>query len=104
MKVCVTGGTGFIGGPLCTALLDPGHTVSMLSRKGSTSHPELKVVAGDLLVEDELLEFVEDCDILYHCAGEVENTDCMYTRGTANLLSAVIKKYKVPEQIFTGCS
>lgn len=33
MKACVTGGTGFIGGPLCTALLDQGHTVSMLSAK-----------------------------------------------------------------------
>ncbi|MDX1722538.1 MAG: NAD-dependent epimerase/dehydratase family protein [Pseudomonas sp.] len=95
MKVCVTGGTGFIGGPLCTALLDQGHTVSMLSRKGSISHPGLKVVAGDLLVEDQLLEFVEDCDILYHCAGEVKNTDLMYdlhVRGTANLLSAVSKQ------------
>lgn len=41
MKVCVTGGTGFIGGPLCAALLDQGYTVSMLSRKGSISHPGL---------------------------------------------------------------
>lgn len=98
MKVCVTGGTGFIGSPLCTALLDQGHTIRMLSRKSAIDRPGGQVFCGDLLEEDQLLGFVEGCDVLYHCAGEVKHTDLMYdlhVRGTANLLSAVSKKIKL---------
>ncbi|MFO2464110.1 NAD-dependent epimerase/dehydratase family protein [Pseudomonas sp. 15FMM2] len=96
MKVCITGGTGFIGGPLCTALLSQGYAVKMLSRTDRAQAPGLVVTAGDLLEGGEpLLSFIEDCDVLFHCAGEIKNTDLMYdlhVHGTGNLLKAVSEK------------
>lgn len=98
MNVCVTGGTGFIGSPLCRALLRQGDLVRMLSRKAHPSQPGLDVVSGDLLASDgRLLDFLEDCDTLYHCAGEIKNVDLMYglhVQGTANLLAAVSEKIR----------
>jgi len=36
MKIVVAGGTGFVGGYITRALLDAGHEVTVLSRRGST--------------------------------------------------------------------
>ncbi len=98
MNVCVTGGTGFIGGPLCQALLGRGDTVRMLSRKAQPSGPGLEVVHGDLLESGgRLLDFIEGCNTLYHCAGEIKDVRLMYdlhVRGTANLLKAVNEKIR----------
>ena len=49
MNVCVTGGTGFIGGPLCALLLSQGDRVRILSRKEQPAVPGREVFAGDLL-------------------------------------------------------
>ncbi|WP_240202545.1 NAD-dependent epimerase/dehydratase family protein [Pseudomonas sp. ICBG1301] len=98
MNVCVTGGTGFIGAPLCRALLSQGGTVRMLSRKARPSHPGLEVVPGDLLESgDQLLDFIEGCNTLFHCAGEIKDVSLMYdlhVRGTSNLLKAVSEKIR----------
>jgi nucleoside-diphosphate-sugar epimerase len=104
VSVCVTGGTGFIGSPLCALLLSQGETLRMLSRKEQPVLPGREVFAGDLLQSDEaLLDFVDGCSTLYHCAGEIKNTDLMYdlhVRGTANLLKAVSEKIKLTGKPF----
>ncbi|MDF3238307.1 NAD-dependent epimerase/dehydratase family protein [Pseudomonas veronii] len=98
MNVCVTGGTGFIGVPLCKALLSRGETVRMLSRKEQPSGSGLEVVSGDLLESGGcLLDLIEGCNTLYHCAGEIKDVSLMYdlhVRGTANLLKAVSEKIR----------
>ena len=38
MNVVVTGGTGFIGRPLCMALCQDGHTVTLLTRRPAEAH------------------------------------------------------------------
>lgn len=98
MKVCVTGGSGFIGAPLCAALAERGDTVTLLSRQSDFEREGFNVVVADLVDgKSALANFVDDCDVLYHCAGEIKNNSLMYdlhVRGTANLLTAVYEKIK----------
>ncbi|MBV4454522.1 MULTISPECIES: NAD-dependent epimerase/dehydratase family protein [Pseudomonas] len=104
MNVCITGGTGFIGSPLCALLLSQGDRVRMLSRREQPAMPGREVFAGDLLQPyDALGGFLEGCNLLYHCAGEINDTDLMYdlhVRGTANLLKAVSEKIKLTGEAF----
>ncbi|WP_426134523.1 NAD-dependent epimerase/dehydratase family protein [Pseudomonas sp. PWP3-1b2] len=104
MNVCVTGGTGFIGGPLCALLLSQGDRVRILSRKEQPAVPGREVFAGDLLQpHGELRGFLEGCNLLYHCAGEINDTDLMYdlhVRGTSNLLKAVSEKIRLTGEAF----
>lgn len=94
MKISVTGASGFIGKPLCEALILQGHALTLLSRKPTLG--EVKSIQGDLVSGGAALdEFVQECDVLYHCAGEIKNADLMYglhVNGTRNLLSAVKKR------------
>lgn len=39
MNVVVTGGTGFIGRPLCTALCEDSHTVTLMTRRPAEAQP-----------------------------------------------------------------
>jgi len=65
----VTGGTGFIGRPLCRALLDAGYRVSVLSR-----HPESArdMPAGDLKLIASLDQLAPDIavQVIVNLAGE----------------------------------
>ncbi len=40
MKIVIAGGTGFLGRPLCTALVADGHEVVVLTRSGHTRTPD----------------------------------------------------------------
>lgn len=93
MKVCVTGGRGFIGRRLIEALVQEGHAVVSISRHEITNHAkEVVFHQGDLLNEDCPLDaFVSGCDVLVNCAGELENTAVMkklHVEGTRRLLQA----------------
>ncbi|MFT0867456.1 NAD-dependent epimerase/dehydratase family protein [Pseudomonas sp. CAM1A] len=94
MKISVTGGSGFIGKPLCEALVSLGHDVTLLSRQPGVGGAS--VIQGDLTVASSALDtFVDECDILFHCAGEVNNPEHMYSLhvdGTVNLLAAVKRR------------
>lgn len=98
MKVCVTGGSGFIGAPLCAALAERGDTVTLLSRQSGFKGIDFSVIVADLVAgKNALMKFVDDCDVIYHCAGEIKNNSLMYdlhVRGTANLLAAVYEQIK----------
>jgi len=93
MKVGVTGATGFIGKRLCQALLDRGNEVVALSRRDSIAISGVTHCKGDLSGDPEtLIGFVEDLDVLYHCAGELKNESSMYglhVVGTRSLLAAI---------------
>src|SRR3990167_10695008 len=94
MKVALTGGSGFIGRYLLKKHLALGDTVHFLTRKsGVDIEPKdrVKVFVGDLTDEESLpLDFVDDVDVLYHCAGEVNHPTLMeklHVLGTQNLLN-----------------
>jgi NAD dependent epimerase/dehydratase family enzyme len=46
MHILVTGGTGFIGRPLCKLLLEQGHEVSVLTRQSMVDSPSLRYLAS----------------------------------------------------------
>ncbi len=76
----------------------------MLSRKEQPAVPGREVFNGDLLQpHDALRGFLEGCNLLYHCAGEINDTDLMYdlhVRGTSNLLKAVSEKINLTGEAF----
>jgi dihydroflavonol-4-reductase len=72
-RVFLSGGSGFIGGALCTSLVDRGDEVVALAR--SDVAEETVVARGadplraDALDEDKIVEGMKGCAIAYHVAG-----------------------------------
>jgi NADH dehydrogenase len=73
MRVAIIGGTGFVGGYLTDALLDAGHSVSVLVRQGSESklrHPEqVQTVNGDIADNESILRLLKGCDAVIYNVG-----------------------------------
>jgi len=94
MVVAITGGTGFIGKRLVKRCLSNGDEVRILSRK----EPHAQFVSdgvhwfqGDLTREDRLDAFLQDVDVLYHCAGQLTKPEEMHqvhVKGTEHLIAA----------------
>lgn len=95
MIVAITGGTGFIGQRLVARHLETGDSVRVLTRHPLTRlhlPNSVKLYQSDLAAGmDKLKAFVDQADILYHCAGEINNPSLMaavHIQGTRNLLEA----------------
>ena len=76
MRVCVTGGTGFVGGALVRRLVAEGSQVRVLARP-SPRADELEakgaeVVRGDLSDGAAIQRAVEGAEVVYHIAAKVE--------------------------------
>lgn len=80
MKVLVTGGAGFIGSWLSEALLDAGHTVSVMDDLSTGSvenlarcmdRPGFRFLRDDIMVSDALEKEILDADCLIHLAAAV---------------------------------
>jgi len=72
MRVALIGGTGFVGGYLVDELLDAGHHVSLLVRRGSEDKVQADVwrkIPGDVSGESAIEATVEGCDGLIYCVG-----------------------------------
>lgn len=94
MKVCITGANGFIGGALASQLVSIFDEVVILTRKSSISNfKKAHFIHGDLTKENcPFAEFLKDCDVVFHCAGEIRNTGIMkslHVDGTKKLMQAV---------------
>ena len=75
MRVCVTGGTGFLGGFLVRDLLARGANVVMLARPSARAEAlktaGVEIVAGDLGNSEAVSHAVRGADIVYHLAAKV---------------------------------
>ncbi len=72
MKVVVTGANGFIGAPLCVALVDRGHEVTALVRRASSAHRlprQVSVVEWDYRKDGEWQKAVSAANAVVHLAG-----------------------------------
>ena len=74
MRIMVTGATGFVGRPLCTRLLQEGHSVRALTRDAARAQAVLgrEVVCLPWGGESDTAwrEALEDVDTVVHLAGE----------------------------------
>jgi dihydroflavonol-4-reductase len=72
-RVFLTGGGGFIGGELATALLTRGDEVVGLARTDASARAlaarGARVVRGDVLDTGALRTAMTDCDVVHHVAG-----------------------------------
>jgi nucleoside-diphosphate-sugar epimerase len=98
MRVAVTGGTGFIGQRLVKRLLSAGHSVNLASRNAphaAVPVAGLRYFKTDLASDFISPEFLQDVDVLFHCAGEINNPDRMHdlhVEGTRRLAAAAAGK------------
>jgi len=111
MKILITGGSGYLGGVIVDAAIRKGHQVRVLYRSvpENTSYgDQWEPCCGDLLDIKSLLQAVEGCDAVIHCAGLVSiwrrNPFDFYqvnVQGTSNLLRAVREK-KIGRVVYTS--
>ncbi|GFG55445.1 steroid delta-isomerase [Mycolicibacterium agri] len=73
-RVLVTGGSGFVGANLVSALLERGHDVRSFDRAPSPlpEHPRLQVLTGDICDENTVAAAVEGIDTVFHTAAIIE--------------------------------
>ncbi len=99
MRAFITGATGFIGGNLVRLLLEEGHTVRCLARKGSDRRNlaglPAELIEGDLDDRGQLKDALEGCDAVFHVAALyslwAREREAIYranVAGTENLLAA----------------
>jgi NADH dehydrogenase len=73
MKVAVLGGTGFVGSYIVDALIDAGHSVSLLVRPGSEARASpadrVDIVSGQVGSPTAVAETVATCDAVIYCIG-----------------------------------
>jgi nucleoside-diphosphate-sugar epimerase len=69
LKVCITGGSGFIGSRLATALRGAGHDVRIIDLVQSPSHAAC-VTVGDVRDLVAVLAVTRNCDVVVHLAAE----------------------------------
>lgn len=102
MVIAITGGSGFIGQRLADRLQGTVGIMRLLTRDKKTSKAQKQYFVANLLDRASSLEdFLEDVNVIYHCAGEVKNTAIMYAlhvEGTARLLKTVSEKIKATKK------
>jgi NADH dehydrogenase len=73
MRVALFGGSGFVGGYLVDALLDAGHSLSLLVRPGSEEKVQqaeaCRLVSGDLDSATAIEATLQGCDAVIYCVG-----------------------------------
>lgn len=110
--IAVTGGTGFIGAHLLLHLADRGYEIKALRRPSSDPFfylslfefygkreliSKIQWVEGELDEGMDLINFLEDCDTVYHVAGKVSFSEKDWTKllatnrnATTNLVNAAL--------------
>lgn len=93
MKVLVTGGAGYTGIPLCKALLDDGHHVTVVDNfmfgyepiLGLVAHPKLEIVKTD--IRNDKREYLKSPDAIFHLAGISGYPACEANPHSAKLIN-----------------
>lgn len=94
----VTGACGFIGSNLVKELLSRNWNVIGITKKipiNYLSHNNLKIIEGDILYREQLLEVTKGIDVIFHCAAYIsfipkdfQKSYDINVKGTRNVLEA----------------
>jgi nucleoside-diphosphate-sugar epimerase len=104
LVVCVTGASGFVGSKLIAYLANTKYHLRVLTRSKKSIFPEgIDVFIGDLCTHNDVLDkFLVNCDVIFHCAGEIHQEklmDLLHVHGTKNLIQAVASSSKHSQKI-----
>jgi len=101
-KIALFGGSGQTGMEFLKIALDNGYQVKALARspqKFSIKHPNLEVIEGDVLVQQDVTAVVKGCDVVVSLFGHVKGSpEWLQTNGTKNIVAAM-KQEKVEKII-----
>lgn len=127
MNILITGGAGFIGSRLSSALIKRGHTVTVLDCLIPQIHgevpeqsslylhlsPAVKFIRGDVRNRSDWLISLEKQDVIVHLAAETGTGQSMYeidryvdvnVRGTGLLLEILAKKERQIKKVVVASS
>ena len=107
MKICVTGGAGFIGSALVKSFLEKNYTVMIFDNFSNSSEENISnllnkgatLVKGDVTNYDDLEKALSSSDLVVHLAAQIsveesikkpELTHSINAGGTENLLRACV--------------
>ena len=109
MRVCVTGGTGFLGAALVQELLArevPVRVLARPSRRADALESQgAEVVRGDLADADCIARAVQGADVVYHLAAKVDTpgsrADFLEANvaGTERVLNACLQQRRWPRRV-----
>lgn len=109
MRIFITGSTGFVGSEILKRLVQSGHQVRCLVRKGSeqklaTSGGGVEPIHGDVLETADWIDALDGCDAVIHLVGILREFSArqitferLHVQATKNVVEAVqahgIKRY-----------
>lgn len=98
MDILATGASGFLGGHVVEALVEDGHSVTVLARETSdlsaVRHLDLDIHYGDLTDVESIEKAAEGKEAMVHCAGAVKHVapysflHDVNVKGTKNMVIA----------------
>jgi NADH dehydrogenase len=114
-KVCVLGGSGFIGAEICRLAVAMGHEVISVSRGGRPALDEpwlegVTWVGAHVLDTDEWAGHLQDCEALVHSVGIVDEvpherqTFAHLHRDSVQLAAEAAQSAEVPKFVFLSAA
>jgi len=94
LRIAVTGGTGFVGARLITALQQRGHEVRALTRRPQEDSDALTWIGGSLEDPKALDRLAEGADALIHVAGVINADEAGFEAGNVRGTAAVLEAAK----------
>lgn len=102
MRAVVFGGAGFLGSHVADSLSEKGYEVVIFDKKNSSyiQHGQ-KMIVGNILDKEQVLEAIEGCDFVYNYAGIADLDDAatkpidtimLNIVGTCNIMDACVKQ------------
>jgi putative NADH-flavin reductase len=92
-QIALLGATGGMGNEFLKQALAEGYRVKALVRnldKIKIDHPNLELIEGDVLQEDDVRTLIQDCEVVASLFGHVKNSpEWLQTTGTKNILAAM---------------
>lgn len=111
-RIIITGGSGFIGGHLCKALIDDGYEVTVIDIvPPRRAIPRAKYEIFDVRDERKVEKVIANADVVFHFAATVsvplceENIVEGYSNnvlGTLSILNAILKSKNFPRIFFSS--